>query len=315
MSNKILITPRSLTKEGHPAFRALTDAGFELVFSTPGKQPSEEELLRLLPGCVGYLAGVEPVSARVLESAVGLRVISRNGTGVDNIDLAAAERLGIAVCRAEGANARGVAELTIGLVLALARSVPLGDRSVKAGAWERRLGMELEGKTLGLVGCGQIGRIVARLALGLGMRVVAYDVVCDPGFSPGAAFRYAPLDEVLEQSDVLSLHCPAQPGARPLLDSAAFARMRRGVLVVNTARASLIDYAALRRALADGQVAGAALDVFEPEPPAGNEPVESDRVIATPHIGSYTRQSVDRLVGIAVDHLLEHLRGSTGEDA
>jgi phosphoglycerate dehydrogenase-like enzyme len=308
MSQRILITPRSLTKDGHPSFQALTDAGYELVYSTPGKQPSEEELLRLLPGCVGFLAGVEPITARVLESASQLRVISRNGTGIDNIDLAAAERLGIKICRAEGANAQGVAELTIGLLFALARSIPFSDQGIKAGGWERRLGMELEGKTLGLVGCGRIGRIVARLALGLGMRVIAFDVFRDPQFAVAQAFRYGTLDEVLAQADVISLHCPAQPNGQPLLDAAALSRMRRGVLVINTARASLIDNEALRVALESGQVAGAALDVFEPEPPVGSAIVVSDRVVATPHSGSYTRESVDRLVRVAVDNLLEHLR-------
>jgi len=309
-SSRILITPRSLTKDGHPAFQILRDAGYEVVFCTAGKQPSEEELRTLLPGCAGYLAGVEPICARVLEAAPGLKVISRNGTGVDNIDLAAARRLGIAVCRAEGANAQGVAELAIGLLFALARAVPFSDRGIKAGGWERRMGVELEGKTLGLIGCGRIGRLVARMALGLGMRVLAYDVLPDKAFAPEERFRFGSLEEVLAEAHALSLHSPAQPDGRPILDETAFTRMRSGVLIVNTARAGLIDAEQLRLALAGGQVAGAALDVFEVEPPLGDALVGSDRVIATPHIGSYTRESVDRLVEVAVDNLLAHLSGT-----
>ena len=307
MGSTILITPRSVTERGHPALGRLRDAGWEVRFCTRGKQPAEAELLQLLPDCVGYLAGVEPISARALEAAQQLKVIARNGTGVDNIDLAAAERLGIRVCRAEGANAQSVAELAIGLLFSLARSVPFSDRGIKAGGWERRLGIELSGKTLGVVGCGRIGRIVAQLALGVGLRVLAYDVVPDAAFAPAAAFRYASLDEVLSQSDVISLHAPPAPDGRPLLDSAAVAKLRCGTLVVNTARAGLVDAEALLAALANGQVAGLALDVFDVEPPADRRLASHDRVIATPHIGSYTRESVDRLVDVAVDHLLREL--------
>ncbi len=307
MAGSILITPRSVTERGHPALGRLSDAGLAVRFCTRGKQPAEAELLQLLPDCVGYLAGVEPISARVLDAAKQLKVIARNGTGVDNIDLAAAERLGIQVCRAEGANAQSVAELTIGLVFALARSLPFSDRGIKVGGWERRLGSELSGKTLGVVGCGRIGRIVAQLALGTGLRVVAYDVFPEPTFLPAGDFRFASLDEVLSQSDVISLHAPAASDGRPLLDAGAVAKLRPGVLVVNTARAGLVDAEAMLAALASGHVAGLALDVFDLEPPTDRRLAGHDRVIATPHIGSYTRESVDRLVDVAVDHLLREL--------
>lgn len=309
MPKSILITPRSVTEGGHPALERLTAAGYQLLFCTRGKQPDETELLRLVPECVGYLAGVEPISARVLAAARQLSVIARNGTGIDNIDLAAAERLGIKVCRADGANAQSVAELAIGLILALARSVPFSDRGIKAGGWERRLGSELAGKTLGVVGCGRIGQIVARLALGLGWRVLAYDVLPNPALSLGAEFGFASLEEVLTQSDMFSLHVPASPDGQPLLDAAAIAKLRRGVLVINTARASLMDTEALLAALESGQVAGLAVDVFDVEPPADRRLAAHNRVIATPHIGSYTRESVARLVDIAVDHLLSELGG------
>ena len=177
MAKKILVTPRSVTKNGHPSLERLRTAGFEVVYCTPGKSPSEDELSALLQECVGYLAGVEPVTARVLSAARNLKVISRNGTGVDNIDLAAAKQRGIRICRAEGANARGVAELAIGLMLALARAIPASDRAIKADQWERHTGFELEGKTLGLIGCGRIGRLVARMATGLDLRVIIHDIV------------------------------------------------------------------------------------------------------------------------------------------
>lgn len=298
-SSRILVTPRSVTQHGHSALQKLRDAGWEVVFYTPGKMPDEEELIRLLPGCVGYLAGVEKITARVLEVATGLRVISRNGTGVDNVDTAAARARGIAVCRAEGANARGVAELAIGLMLALARAIPASDRAIKAGRWERQTGFELEGKTLGLIGCGRIGRLVAKMAAGLDLRVVAYDV------APATDMAMAPLEEVFSMADVISLHCPA--GEKPVVDAAALAQMKRGALLINTARAGLLDEAAVLAALESGQLGGLASDVLEGEPPANRRLAEHPRVIVTPHAGGLTRESVDRAVSVAVDHLLETL--------
>jgi phosphoglycerate dehydrogenase-like enzyme len=285
----------------------LQDAGYELVFTTPGQQPTPAELLQVLPGCVGYLAGVEEVDAQVMEAAPGLRVISRNGVGTNNLDLAAARRLGITVCTTPGANARGVAELAMAHLLALARWVPFSDHALKAGGWQRRKGMEVCGKTLGLIGCGHVGRLVARFALGMDMTVLAYDVMPDATFAPSPEFRFMPLADVLCQSDVISLHCPALGDGRALLDAAALATMKQGVFLINTARAELIDPAALTAALHSGQVAGAAMDVFRSEPPTGDPLVASDRVVATPHIGGFTEQSVDRAVDMAVDNLLQAL--------
>ena len=307
MSGTILITPRSLTAAGHPALARLQDAGYELVFTTPGQQPTPAELLQVLPGCVGYLAGVEEVDAQVMEAAPGLRVISRNGVGTNNLDLAAARRLGITVCTTPGANARGVAELAMAHLLALARWVPFSDHALKAGGWQRRKGMEVCGKTLGLIGCGHVGRLVARFALGMDMKVLAHDVMPDATFAPSPEFRFAPLADVLRQSDVISLHCPALGDGRALIDAAALATMKQGVFLINTARADLIDAAALTAALQSGQVAGAAMDVFRSEPPTGDPLVACDRVVATPHIGGFTEQSVDRAVDMAVDNLLQAL--------
>ena len=308
---RILVTPRSLTAGGHPSLSKLKEAGYELVFPAAGKQPTEDDLLRLLPGCVGYLAGVEKANAKVLEAAKGLQVISRNGVGVDNVDLATAERLGIVVCKAIGSNSRGVAELAMAHILSLARWVPFSDQHLKAGGWERRKGIELIGRTLGLIGCGNIGRLVAKFALGMDMKVLAYDVMPDKSFAPSADFRFATLEEVLRNSDIISLHCPALAGNQPLLDAAALGRLKRGVFIINTARADLIDAAALAAALQTGQVAGAAVDVFRSEPPTGDPLVANDRIVATPHIGGFTDESVDRAVQMAVDNLLAELERET----
>jgi D-3-phosphoglycerate dehydrogenase len=304
---KILVTPRSLTRNGHPALDGFRKAGYELVFSTPGGFPSEEELMQLLPGCVGYLAGVEPIRAKVLDAAKELRVLGRNGTGVDNVDLTALRRNGIALCRAEGANARGVAELAFGQIIAAVRSIPLSDRNVKNGRWERSKGVELEGRTLGLIGCGRIGRLVARFALAFDMKVIAHDLCPDPTFRPSEHFSYVTLDEVFARSEIISLHCPPQEDGSALVDRRTINQMRKGVYLVNTARAGLMDDDAVLEALENGRIAAVAVDAFDPEPPQDWRLAMHPRVIATPHIGGFTDEGVDRAVSVAVKNMLDAL--------
>jgi phosphoglycerate dehydrogenase-like enzyme len=308
MVNRILVTPRSVTRDGHPALQRLRDSGYDVLFSSPGKQPDEQELLQLLPGCVGYLCGVEKVTGRVLRAARELQVISRNGTGVDNIDLGTAQTLDIRILRAEGANVRGVAELTMGLILGLVRSIPFSDQSIKQRGWERRMGVELAGRALGLIGCGKIGRQVAKLALAFDLKILAYDPCPDPDFQPSAAFEYAPLDQIWPSADIISLHCPAAEEGRPLIDTETIARMKKGVYLVNTARASLLNEAAVLGGLESGQISGVAIDVFNEEPPRDLRFIGHSRVIGTPHIGGFTKESVDRAVSVAVDNLLQELR-------
>jgi len=305
--DKILVTPRSLTRAGHPALDLLREAGYKVIFSTPGKQPDEEELLRLLPSCVGMLAGVEKISAGVLEAAKNLKAISRNGTGIDSIDLEAAERLNIKILRAEGANARGVAELTIGLLFALIRSIPYSNGQIKSGQWNRKKGIEIDARTLGLIGCGKIGKLVARMTLGLGMNVIAYDLYPDQSFIPSPKFQFAALDEILKISDVISLHCPPKQDGTPLIDKEAIAKIKKGVYLINTARPGLIDEEAVLEALNSGQIAGFATDVFHKEPPEVNKLLSHENVITTPHIGGFTVESVNNAARVAVQNLLNYL--------
>jgi D-3-phosphoglycerate dehydrogenase len=307
MINRILVTPRSLTREGHPALDVLKQAGFEVVFSTPGKQPDEEELLRLLPGCIGMLAGVEKISAEVLEAANDLKAISRNGTGVDNIDLEAAKRLNIKILRAEGANARGVAELTIGLLFAGIRAIPYSSAQMKSGNWSRKQGIEIDGRTLGLVGCGKIGKLVTQIALGLGMNVIAYDAFPDLSFAPSPKFSFSSLDDVFKLSDVISLHCPPPQDGKPIINTESIAKMKKGIYLINTARSGLIDENAMLEGLKSGRIAGFATDVYAQEPPVINDLFSHENVIMTPHIGGFTVESVDNATRIAVENLLQVL--------
>src|SRR5215218_4641305 len=302
---RILVTPRSLTEAGLdnvPELRPLPASGYQLVAAPAGRVPTEGELLGLVPGCVGWLAGVERIGARVLEAAKDLRVISRNGAGTDAIDLEAAERAGVRVKRAAGANAQGVAELTLALALSALRHVPWSAAALRTGGWRRRQGRELPECIVGVVGLGAIGRRVAELFDSLGSQVVAYDP-----FAPAeqvAPIRLVDLDELLTSSDIISLHAPPPADGRPLLDAARVTGIARGAVLVNTARSALVDDEAVLTALEDGTLSAYAVDAFDSEPPELTPLLQHERVLATPHIGGYTAASVRRATALAVDNLL-----------
>ncbi len=312
---RILITPRSMTSSPPKELRRLEEAGYELVYATAGQTPGPDELAALLPGCVGWLAGVETVPAHVVEQAADLRVISRNGVGVDNLPLAACEARGVVVKKAEGANSIGVAELAITLMLTLMRRIPQIDRSVKSGGWLRERGAEMSGRTVGVVGMGAIGGHVARIVSAMGAKVIGYDPFPrNPDLHP-AVFRFASLEELLSQSDIVSLHAPGRTDGAPLLGAAEFARMRNGAVIVNTARAALVDEPALRVALDNGRIGGYGADVFRAEPPTDLDLAGHPRVVATSHIGALTEESVSRATEIAVDNLITALAAFETEEA
>jgi D-3-phosphoglycerate dehydrogenase / 2-oxoglutarate reductase len=305
MSPQILITPRSLTQDPNPDLVPLEKAGYKLVYAPAGQIPSEGELLELVPGCVGWLAGAEAISERVLRAATELKVISRNGTGVDNVPLDLAQQLGIKVLRAEAANARGVAELAICLALTSLRHLPALHLALKQGHWKLIRGREIRDRNFGLIGCGAVGRIVAQLALGLGAEVIAFDPYPDGSFQPGEKFRREPLDAVLRSAEILSLHCPPSSDGRPVIERNALGQIKPGCCLINTARGSLVDEGAILEALDSGKLSTYATDVFGNEPPDPTSLLlQHERVIASPHIGGFTEESVQRAARKAVENLL-----------
>lgn len=305
MKGTILVTPRAISKQGHPSLAELTQAGYAISMPWPGRQPEEDELLQVLPACVGYLAGVERVSRRVLEAASLLKVICRNGVGIDMIDLEAARERHIQVLGTPGANSQGVAELALSLLLCAMRSIATSSAKMKSGRWERVCGTEVLGKTLGVVGCGNIGKRLVRMALGIGMEVIGYDLYQDPELQTLAGFRYTSLEDVFSRSDAISLHCP--PGEKPLVDHESIHTMKKGVCIINTARAGLVDPAALLEALETGAVGQYATDVFHTEPPQMDALLLHEHVTLTPHIGGFTTESVERATTAAVRNLLKNL--------
>ena len=239
------------------------------------------------------------VTKELLAAAPKLRVVGRAGTGVDNIDVAAASGRGVLVVNAPGANSISVAEHACALMLALARMVPAADRAMKDHRWEKKkfLGVELRGKTLGVAGLGRIGQEVALRARSFGMRVVAHDPFIAREIAESMGVELLPLDEVFATADFLTLHLPATPETTHLMNDGRVARVKPGLRIINTARGELIDQAALKRALASGQVAAAALDVFEQEPPTDWSLADMPQVVATPHIAASTEEAQE-LVGL-----------------
>jgi len=291
----------------------IAEAGVELLREKfDVVEDSESDLDSIIAGFDAIVVrSATQLDAASIERAVRLKVIGRAGVGIDNVDVEAATRRGIVVANAPESTVVSAAEHTIALMLALARNVPQAQAALKAGRWERSrfAGVELAGKTLGVLGLGRIGREVARRALGLGMRVVAYDpFVAIERFRDLGVESAAAVDDVYEVADVVTLHLPLTAETHGLLDAAAFARMRPGVRIVNAARGELVDEAALADAIRSGHVAGAALDVFEEEPYSG-ELLGLEQVVVTPHLAASTTEAQDRAGMMIAEQVASALEG------
>ncbi|MCK8786066.1 phosphoglycerate dehydrogenase [Roseomonas sp. NAR14] len=309
----VLVTVPRLASAGLALLRA---AGCEVVFTS--REGGVAEMLRHLRELpvAAVISRTLPFREEAFAACPTLRVVSRHGVGYDSVDVAAATRRGIPVLIAPAANGQSVAELAVGLMLAAARGIPRQDAAIRAGQWDRAgSGLQLSGRTLGLVGFGGIGRAVARAALGLGMTVLAFDPMARP--DPALPVELvADLDTLLRRSHVVSLHCPLDARTRGLIGAAQLALMPPGGLLINTARGGLVDEAALLAALESGRLAGAGLDTFAAEPPAaGNGLRAHPAVVMTPHMGGSTDAALDATASAAARHALAVLRGEPVDPA
>lgn len=286
--------------------RALLDAGFTVDENRLGRRLRAEELLAAVGRADAIIAGVEPYSAATLEAFPQVRCISRVGVGVDAIDLDAAKRLGIAILNTPDEVAEPVAQLTVGMMLALARNLPEYGVTLRQESWERYTGALLSEWTVGLVGFGRIGRAVERCLRPFGATVVVSDPVMRQQDFP-AGVELLDLDALLSRSDLVSLHVSRAVSDGPLLSRAQFERMKRGSRIVNTARGHLIDETALLRALESGHLSGAALDVYETEPYSGPL-AKLPQVLCTPHIGTMTNASRRAMELKAAANVIDFLR-------
>lgn len=304
--DRILVTEK-IAEEGLVALRAAAHVDVRTDLD-------KSQLLAVLPEYDALLvrSGTK-VTAEVLEAGTRLRVVGRAGTGVDNIDVAAANKRGVIVVNAPASNSVAVAELTIALILGLARRVPQAHLSVQSGKWERNafMGFEVRGKTLGLVGLGRIGAEVARRAHALEMTILAYDPVVSTARAEQMGVLLVSLDDVLAQSDVISLHVPLVEATRNLINAERLAKMKPTAYLINAARGGIVDEAALLEALEQKRLGGAALDVYEREPPTSSPLLGHPQVVTTPHLGASTLEA-QALTGVDVaEGVLTALAGGT----
>ncbi len=303
--DRILITTASFGVDDSSALACLRDEGYDVVLNPHGRKLTEEEVRGLLleVGPVGIVAGLEPLTAKVLQGAGRLRVISRCGVGMDNVDLGTARRGGITVLCTPDGPVQAVAELTVGLMLAGLRHIARVDRSIRAGKWERPMGRLLGEQTVGVVGCGRIGSAVARLLASFGSRLIG----SDPSLQEHPDITLTPLDGLLRESDVVTLHVPYDENTHHMINDQSIGKMKPTALLVNTARAGIIDEQALLETIQSGRLAGACIDTFSEEPYSG--PLAGlPQVVLTSHIGSYAREARVKMESQAVQNLLAALK-------
>jgi D-3-phosphoglycerate dehydrogenase / 2-oxoglutarate reductase len=277
-----------------------------------------EDLLRALPDYEALLVRSQvKVDAEALAAGVRLLVVGRAGVGTDNIDLDAATRAGVTVVNAPTANTIAAAEHTLALLYALARRVPAADASVRRGEWKRSafMGLELRGRTLGIVGLGRIGLSVADRARAMEMELLGHDPYVTEEAAAQHGIRLAPLAELMERSDAVTLHVPLSHATRGLIGAAQLARMKPGAVIINVARGGVVDEAALAAALADGRLAGAAIDVFENEPPTASPLLQAPNTVLTPHLGASTEEAQARVATETVQQVLDVLDGRSARYA
>lgn len=309
MSKEILVIS-SKFRESTETYRELLEReGCTLAERDIQYPITEEHLAEIIRDVDGLITGLEQVTPRVLENANRLKVISAGGVGYDHIDLDAATARGIAVCNCAGCNNRSVAELAFGMMLSLSRQIYQSDRALRNGEWGRFFGPELWGKTIGIVGLGRVGKSVAQLAKGFGMRILANDVAWNITYADEHGISYVPLDRLLEESDYVTLHTPLTPWTHKLISDRELGLMKPTAYLINTSRGPVVDEPALCKALEQNTIAGAGLDVYVNEPTNDCVFRHYDNAIITPHIGGASNEAYDRSLQLALLNVTSVLNG------
>jgi len=311
MSWKVLTTARTLNEAGQSALELLRQSGCEIITPPrPGPLPADE-LVKALPGADAVLASMDKFTDEVFTSsaAKNLKIVSRWGVGYDAIDIPAATRAGVVIAYTPGLLNETVADFAFSLLLAVARRVHVGHMDMVNGVWRGVWGNDVFGKTLGILGCGRIGQAMARRASGFNMRLIGYDIAPNPD-AEKIGIKFVSPDELLAESDFLSLHAALTPQNRGLLGEAQLRKMKKTAYLINTARGALVDEAALVRALQEGWIAGAALDAFVTEPLPADHPLrKAPNVLLTPHLASFTRETGERVSLTAAQAIVDLMNG------
>ncbi len=277
-------------------------------FNTTGRTLEREELIAFLRGAAQAITGLERIDEAVLRAVPELRVISKYGVGLDMIDLDAARRCGVAIRWTPGVNRQGVAELTVAMMIMLGRRMlPLACETM-AGAWHQPVGRQLSSAVVGVIGCGHVGKRVAEICVAIGSTVIAHDIVRYDDFYGRHRIRAVSFDELLRAADIVTVHVPLDPTTRGLIGAPQLELMKRSAFLVNTARGGIVDEAALKGALINGRLAGAAFDVYATEPPTDRELLRLPMVVPMPHIGASTEESVLEMGRAAIAGLSDPAR-------
>lgn len=307
---KVLVTPTTFGMHDPRLRQHLEESVGEVIYNPFPRALTSEELISLVQGVDGFIAGLDRIDSWVIRAASSLKVISRYGVGLDNVDIEAATAKGIVVTHTPGANSAAVAELTLALILGLARGLCRAVESTREGLWPRLSGAGLKGKTLGILGFGRIGKEVASRLKGFGCQVLVFDPQVDPPEAARHGVSWVELEELLGKSDIVSLHVPLAPSTRGMVDREFIRQMKKGSFLVNTARGELIDEQALLQALQEGRLAGAALDCLSQEPPPVDHPLlQEPRVIITPHMGAHTDEATSAMGWMSLEACLSVLKG------
>jgi D-3-phosphoglycerate dehydrogenase len=307
---KVLVTATNYSLLCVEAKRLLEEGGCEIIENRVGRPHTFEELVPLVGDIDGVVAGVDTWDEEVFKLAPRLKAIARFGVGVDNIDLAKAKEYGVRVTNVPGGNANAVAELTVGLLLSLIRSLPALHQSARRGYWDRRVGEELAGKTVGLLGFGNIAQMVAKKLKGFDVSIIAYDKYPNAAKAEELGVELVASDEVLARGDIVSMHLPSLKETRYMMNDEQFAKMKPGAYFINTARGALVDERALYRALEKRTIAGAAIDVYETEPVSADNPLfQLDNIITTPHTAAETAETYHRVGLVTAQALLDVFAG------
>ncbi len=305
----VLITSPTFGIFAQEPVELLERGGCELSRLPPGKKATEGLIAHHAGDSHAIIVGFEPIGKKVFDAARKLKVVSKHGVGVDNVNLAEATRRGVVVANAPGTNNDAVADFSFALMFSIARRIPYLDRTTKGGEWKRVVGSELWAKCLGVVGLGAIGRMVARRAKGFEMKVLAYDVVEDGEYALREGIRYVSLEELLREADFVSLHLPLTEATRGLIGEHELRLMKPTSFLVSTCRGEVVDEEALCRALKEGWIQGAASDVFVREPPEESPLLGLDNFIATPHGAGYTQEALRAMGMVCAENVLRVLRG------
>lgn len=285
---------------------------YQPIFNDTGKTFTEKQMLNLAEDVVGIIIGVDPISKKVIENASKLKAISKYGVGMDNIDLETAEKKNIKLDNTPGTNNVSVAELALGLMFAAARNIPQAVITVKKGEWNRIKGLELTDKTLGLIGCGKIGKEVVKRAAGIFKSIKVYDPYFDDNkFIKKYNLQMLDKDRLLQEADFISLHLPLNNETKNFIARKELSLMKREAVLVNTSRGGLIAESELYKALKNNEIEAAACDVFSEEPPGKHELLKLDNFLLTPHMGANTKEAVEKMATAATENLITMLEDNS----